>query len=392
MRSPFVPSWLQQIAGGMQTGGLETLQVLPGANQVRGIADVMGDLYSAKGDAGIADQFLGAEYVPNSGIGGALAMGLQAFVGKNLRDKSDKRISDLLREEFDIQSKTEREALERAAAKAQAEFDRKAAAARKAGHSEGAAIAIAEGVPLPKEKDAYDRWLSSQSPEAIDQAFKVKAGLAARPGSGTSVNIAGPESEEALAIRMGWMTPDEARIKFRRDQGLELPLKDQLAADADAAKSGQRSDAALNQAGDVLQTVREARGLVGPLTAGVGGVLSRVPGTDARDLQAKLTTIKANLGFDKLQQMREMSPTGGALGQVAVQELESLQATVASLDQLQSGDELIAALDKIDRHYTRWQQAVMRSRPQGSQPGEIIPNSQRPRRSVEEILRARAGG
>ena len=76
--------------------------------------------------------------------------------------------------------------------------------------------------------------------------------------------------------------------------------------------------------------------------------------TDARNLQAKLETVKANLGFDRLQQMRDNSPTGGALGAVAVQELTALQSTVASLDQLQSPPQLRNALDKIDRHYTRW--------------------------------------
>ena len=84
----------------------------------------------------------------------------------------------------------------------------------------------------------------------------------------------------------------------------------------------------------------------------------------------RLTTIKANLGFDRLQQMRDQSPTGGALGQVAVQELASLQATVASLDQLQSPTQLGTALDKIERHYTNWRNAVNQAaKPQGGATG-----------------------
>jgi hypothetical protein len=52
--------------------------------------------------------------------------------------------------------------------------------------------------------------------------------------------------------------------------------------------------------------------------------------------------------------MRQASPTGGALGQVAVQELNFLQATVANLDVGQSPAQLRTNLDKIKKHYNRW--------------------------------------
>jgi len=78
-------------------------------------------------------------------------------------------------------------------------------------------------------------------------------------------------------------------------------------------------------------------------------------------LSKRLTTIKANLGFDRLQQMRDASPTGGALGQVAVQELIALQSTIASLDQDQSPTQLKEALDKIEFHYSNWRDTVRKS-------------------------------
>lgn len=120
------------------------------------------------------------------------------------------------------------------------------------------------------------------------------------------------------------------------------------------AKAEQRKAAAAGAAENVLSAVSDARKLVGINTAGVGSSLAAIPGTDARDLQSKLETIKANLGFDRLQQMREQSPTGGALGAVAVQELTALQSTVASLDQGQSRAELKKSLEKIERHYNNW--------------------------------------
>lgn len=53
---------------------------------------------------------------------------------------------------------------------------------------------------------------------------------------------------------------------------------------------------------------------------------------NARAIYTAVKTIEANLGFDALQAMRDASPTGGALGQIAVQELEMLQSTKAKLD------------------------------------------------------------
>lgn len=99
----------------------------------------------------------------------------------------------------------------------------------------------------------------------------------------------------------------------------------------------------------VLKTIGEARQMVGPYTAGLGGAaLSNLPGTAARDLSAKLDTLKANAGFAELQTMRDNSPTGGALGQVAVQELAMLQATVTSLEQAQTPQQLSQALDAYE--------------------------------------------
>lgn len=80
-----------------------------------------------------------------------------------------------------------------------------------------------------------------------------------------------------------------------------------------------------------------------------GGLL---PNTDARELDNYLNTIKANIGFDKLQQMRENSPTGGALGQVSDFENKLLQAVNGALDPGQR-DQLKANLASIRDLYPR---------------------------------------
>jgi hypothetical protein len=90
-------------------------------------------------------------------------------------------------------------------------------------------------------------------------------------------------------------------------------------------------------------------------TAGVTGkALSFVPGSDAYDVARNIETIKANIGFKELSDMRQASPTGGALGQVAVQELNFLQAAISNLDIGQSPDQLRRNLNTVKKHYTRW--------------------------------------
>jgi len=83
-----------------------------------------------------------------------------------------------------------------------------------------------------------------------------------------------------------------------------------------------------------------------------------VEGTPAYNLASEIETIKANLGFDRLQQMRDNSPTGGALGAIAVQELVALQSTVANLDPNQSEEQLRENLGRIRGHYDRWRSVV----------------------------------
>lgn len=94
----------------------------------------------------------------------------------------------------------------------------------------------------------------------------------------------------------------------------------------------------------------QAKDLSGFWTTGfVGGAASRIEGTPAYNLSRTLDTLKATAGFDALQQMRDNSPTGGALGQVTERELALLQATWGSVEQAQSQAQFERALERFDR-------------------------------------------
>jgi len=84
-------------------------------------------------------------------------------------------------------------------------------------------------------------------------------------------------------------------------------------------------------------------------------------GKNRIDAEALATTIKSSIGFDRLQQMRDESPTGGALGQVSELELITLQATLGSLDLNQSEEQLINNLERLTVIYTNMLEKITRT-------------------------------
>lgn len=84
---------------------------------------------------------------------------------------------------------------------------------------------------------------------------------------------------------------------------------------------------------------------------GAGSVTSYIPGTTAHDTSKLLDTIRANVGFDRLQQMRDASPTGGALGQVSEFENRLLQSTLGNLEMSQTEEQFRYNLGRLRRTY-----------------------------------------
>lgn len=87
-----------------------------------------------------------------------------------------------------------------------------------------------------------------------------------------------------------------------------------------------------------------------PVT-GFGSWLKDVPNTQAKGTAGMINTIKANIGFAELNDMRKASPTGGALGQVSERELMFLQSVIGSLDQAQSQEDVLRVLGDVEYWY-----------------------------------------
>lgn len=98
-----------------------------------------------------------------------------------------------------------------------------------------------------------------------------------------------------------------------------------------------------------------------PGVAGLRGAIWNIPGSDAANAAADLQTLKTKVAFDVLQEMRNNSKTGGALGQVSDMEQKMLQSALGNLDKSQSIDQLkknlAGIIDYTQRAKDRYAQA-----------------------------------
>jgi hypothetical protein len=118
----------------------------------------------------------------------------------------------------------------------------------------------------------------------------------------------------------------------------------------------------INTTENVIKQITDVRSLMdngwrGALTTGLPGQAIRAlplsEWTDAAALAEHTTTIVSNVAMDRLQRMREVSPTGGALGNVSNFEVEQLQKNTAPLNPNMNREQYEDSLDDIQRSYDR---------------------------------------
>lgn len=226
-----------------------------------------------------------------------------------------------------------------------------------------------------------ERAYAAQSPDAFFDMLKFKQGQ--KPKGKTPTNVM--KNAEALGLVPG--TPEHAEyiraVTMRPssqvnvgvssappagyryvydDQGRissmeaipggpaarKIAEEEAKVAEAAEMEEAQAAQAA-QSAGIVTQDIDRVMNLIdegNPMTGLYSGIAT-VPGTAAHDAQRLLDTVRANVGFDKLQAMRAASPTGGALGQVSERENALLQATAGSLELSQTEDQLRENLRRL---------------------------------------------
>lgn len=163
-------------------------------------------------------------------------------------------------------------------------------------------------------------------------------------------------TKPSIVMETGTIPPDMQAVRDAEGRILRYEVipgsKTDLEQKALAEKGAGAKAAEIRSADIVLDEIGRAKAAAGFWTTGfVGKVLSGVASTGAGDLYQVLQSIKANVGFDKLNEMRQNSPTGGALGNVTERENTLLQSVLGSLEQSQSEDQFVYNLNRLESVY-----------------------------------------
>jgi len=198
-----------------------------------------------------------------------------------------------------------------------------------------------EAKALASSKTEEEFW--NRHNTIVDNRTKKKE-VAAMSGSKVAADLVGVKLKEEQFLA------NSAEILAAAEAG--LPLPEPILKWAKGSK-GEAEAAAVESAADSKMTNQQksAKNVIaavdralegigrqerGESATGLGitSILGQLPiATEAGNIYDDFQIIRANLGFDKLQEMRDQSPTGGALGPVSDYENRLLQSVQEVLNQ-----------------------------------------------------------
>jgi len=238
--------------------------------------------------------------------------------------------------------------------------------------------ATSQAVPVPstQQNPEFAAWqrvfndpaLNSTEASLLSAAFRSALSSAVQSGKQPDKNLAMQAAAEVyqkiVDDRNNTITAQAAQTTAAQKEK-EAQIKGRIETAGTAEKSITTAQGRETTGDSVLDAINDAEVAMKPENAdflpatGAGSWVSSFIGDseytgNARAIYNAINTVKANIGFDRLQEMRNASPTGGALGQVAVQELEMLQAVLGSLDPTDAN--FASNLSKVKDLYSKIQQ------------------------------------
>ena len=223
---------------------------------------------------------------------------------------------------------------------------------------------FSEPITRAKTFEEIEKERSNRAQEGIDtfgnETDRLEANTDASSAGSFGKNVTYGVDAQGNTIAYQLNDKGEARpVDF--GNGITALSPQQKSAQVAQGKANVKKAMQKSKAGTALQMVRrkgdrmrddivKAIELVSDGNTGL--VQGRVSVTQqSENLNAFLTTIRANSGFDELQAMRDSSPTGGALGQVSEREIDFLQALKANLSRTQSPEILKQNLKDVLKSY-----------------------------------------
>jgi len=195
----------------------------------------------------------------------------------------------------------------------------------------------------------------TEATQAKTEAAKTAADAALeRAKVAADAKIEAARERGATAIQIA-----QLQTQTKRDLAqLAISLKESASAELLTPKEKQKREAAYPQATSAINSfetkadsfvkdIEKLRDSPG-LSEITGIAAGRLPGITAngRAAQALYDKIVAKGGFQALQDLRDASKTGGALGNVSNQEGKQLTASFAAIDRRQDAKDVRAALDQ----------------------------------------------
>lgn len=148
--------------------------------------------------------------------------------------------------------------------------------------------------------------------------------------------------------------------------------REDLQEKAEGAEQSQSvyRDVVLDDIGRALDIISEDPSTAAGLVGGIGAATRLGPGNRAAGV---LESISSNVAFNRLDEMRRNSPTGGAVGQLTDKEREALAATMGSLRQTQHPDDLQFNLRRLNNLFLDAQHGNSEQRAALVESGQISP-------------------
>lgn len=220
-----------------------------------------------------------------------------------------------------------------------------------------------QGMPT----QSFAEWKTSmQKPEARYRAATMEekrqfgvapeTPLAIEEGSGKPMVVSGNGVTVNMGSEIGTIPPGYQAVKGP-DGRYRLEIIPGGPAEAEQTAKAQKaagSEAKQQQTADIVTdeidralTILDNDSWYNPASGLGASTASRFGGTNAANLQALTQTIESSITFDAIQQMRQNSPTGAALGAVSDTELGLLRSAAGSVMQSQGEDQLRYNLNRL---------------------------------------------
>ena len=154
------------------------------------------------------------------------------------------------------------------------------------------------------------------------------------------------------------LLPGAREASIQKAKRQEEIIANKPKAELNLSSYGDQTNLVTNTIDDALKLINEE----GRLVAGTAG--SRLAGVyePSTNLKGQLDTIRAAVGTGKIQEMKAQSATGATgFGQLAVKELERIEANIGSLDQAQGPEELKKRLGIIKDAMNKYNENMKRS-------------------------------